>query len=177
MESKLKYLGFENEFLKITRHLGMRGTTSLYEAECKKCKKTFSLARSEIKISRSCGCGRIKAGREIITNAARYEYASKAKVLGCQFALSKFDVESLISSVCFYCGAEPASAVYRKKRGGKGDLAGYRNDIDRVDSSIGYVVGNCVSSCFRCNFAKSDMSVAEFSAWVEKVHAHLHKPV
>lgn len=47
----------------------------------------------------------------------------------------------LRSQPCTYCGAQRKS-----RRGGW---------IDRVDSTVGYIEGNCVPCCFACNTLKS----------------------
>lgn len=57
---------------------------------------------------------------------------------------------------CHYCGDEVFSA-----------------GIDRVDSSAGYVKGNIVRCCEKCNRAKSNMTVDEFISHCQKVVAHV----
>ena len=48
--------------------------------------------------------------------------------------------------------------------------ASYRyNGIDRVDSKIGYVEGNIVPCCEKCNFMKSNLEVDVFLEHVHKI--------
>jgi len=42
--------------------------------------------------------------------------------------------------------------------------------IDRIDSSKGYVSGNCLPCCTSCNHMKNDMDYYEFLEHVEKVY-------
>ncbi len=96
------------------------------------------------------------------------EYVYNAKAKNVTFSLSKDEAHQLFESDCWYCG-EPPSALKRLKK----SLTGYtHNGIDRVDSSLGYVTGNVVSCCRICNYAKRQLSVVDFLAWVERVHAH-----
>lgn len=44
--------------------------------------------------------------------------------------------------------------------------------IDRVDSSIGYIVSNCVACCSQCNYAKRTAPAEQFLQWVKRVYEH-----
>ena len=76
---------------------------------------------------------------------------------GYFWALTPVETYRLFIGACVYCGAES------KWPSG-------RNGIDRVDSSIGYVPSNCVSSCSHCNRAKGARSVEEFKAWAARLY-------
>ncbi len=71
------------------------------------------------------------------------------------FDLSVEQVEALASQDCFYCEAPPAN-----------NRAGLLyNGIDRKNNDQGYVVGNCVPCCHRCNSVKGDkLSFSEMRA-------------
>lgn len=43
------------------------------------------------------------------------------------------------------------------------------NGVDRLDSTKGYFLANCVAACKRCNQGKNNMTVREFLAWVRKI--------
>lgn len=47
------------------------------------------------------------------------------------------------------------------------------NGIDRLDNSGGYVSGNIVSCCQRCNMAKGKMSAGDFIGLCMAVSAHI----
>jgi hypothetical protein len=94
-------------------------------------------------------------------------YKATAKHKGFEFRLSKEEFKELVISPCFYCGIRP----YRTWRhthvlkNGTADVL-MANGIDRVDNSKGYIQGNVVSACPKCNYAKRDMSLIEFKEWV-----------
>jgi len=73
---------------------------------------------------------------------------------------------------CFYCGVEPSYTRKRKYLGGKDVIF---NGIDRVNNNKGYVKGNCVTACFKCNQAKHSMSKDEFLEWIKKVYEFNYK--
>jgi hypothetical protein len=66
----------------------------------------------------------------------------------------------LIKSCCFYCGDYPNTVT--------GKLT--HNGVDRLNSNLGYTIGNVVPCCKRCNIAKSSMSVTEFKKHVELIY-------
>lgn len=65
------------------------------------------------------------------------QYRNNARRRNIEFELSVKEFESLIPGECYYCGEES-----------KG--------IDRVSSSKGYFIANCVSCCSQCNFIKNN---------------------
>lgn len=84
---------------------------------------------------------------------------STAKSRGLEFALNRVEYTDLVLDNCFYCTAEPSPI----------------NGIDRVDNSKGYVRGNTVTCCKRCNVAKNDHSREEFETWAIRLGANLFK--
>ncbi len=58
---------------------------------------------------------------------------------------------------CHYCGLSVFSS-------GSG--------LDRLDSNKGYIEGNCVPCCYRCNVMKGDLPTDEFYEQVERILAH-----
>jgi 5-methylcytosine-specific restriction endonuclease McrA len=43
------------------------------------------------------------------------------------------------------------------------------NGIDRLDSSVEYVISNCVPCCSKCNVAKHFHAVDDFLSWVDRI--------
>lgn len=66
--------------------------------------------------------------------------------------LSYEQIGNLMKNSCSYCGYNDSYV-----------------GVDRVDSSVGYVAGNVVSCCTKCNFAKNEFSVADFIAHCQKI--------
>lgn len=103
------------------------------------------------------------------------QYKRNAKSRGLVFALTKDELKTLIVKDCFYCGAPPSNTV--KTFSGRPGVhrAVMYNGIDRIDSSKDYILENCVTCCFICNWAKANMSVEQFRTWIKKVYIHQFK--
>lgn len=91
-------------------------------------------------------------------------YRQGAKTRGYEFSLSKEEFLFLLTSPCFYCASPPQENILRNNLG--------VNGIDRLDNSLGYISGNVVPCCSRCNTAKSSMSYKEFMEWIGRVYFH-----
>ncbi len=96
-----------------------------------------------------------------------HRYSSRVPGKQINFALSQQEVEHLLKSNCAYCDSEPAR-VYKAY---KEAYPIVHNGIDRIDSGLGYTMGNCSPCCWCCNHAKGDMSVVDFYRWIERVVA------
>jgi hypothetical protein len=64
-----------------------------------------------------------------------------------------------ISWNCVYCDIQPA------------------NGLDQVYPSQGYVVGNTVACCWKCNRAKSIMTQSDFIRWIKRVAEKMHPSI
>jgi hypothetical protein len=123
--------------------------------------------------TRSCGCLKFQprvdedrlAVRQVISS-----YRAGAKKRGLEWQLSEEAVANLIFSPCYYCGDQRATAVVLRAR-----RVAERNGIDRIDNDKGYVLSNVVPACERCNFAKRDMTVTEFTSWLVRASKHLEE--
>ncbi len=122
--------------------------------------------------TRSCGCLRkdrkywaLPKG-EAALNDLMSRYKRHARLTGRTFFLDLDGFRSLVTSRCHYCGIEP-SQVIQARYGLNGGIR--YNGVDRVDSTKGYEVGNVVSCCGQCNRAKSDLTIDEFRAWVDRL--------
>lgn len=82
---------------------------------------------------------------------------SRALRAGLEVTLTLEEFEELCGTECSYCG---------------GNLPATGSGIDRINSSIGYIKSNCRACCGTCNRAKSDMTEAEFRAWVCRVYSN-----
>jgi hypothetical protein len=93
---------------------------------------------------------------------------SNYKCHGKDFELSFEEFTSLVSQDCKYCGTKPEQDRFSKNR----KLSLKLNGIDRVDSSIGYTLDNCVPCCSTCNGMKSDLPVGQFLTHINKIFKH-----
>lgn len=80
------------------------------------------------------------------------QYIGRANQKGLTFALTTEEFNHILGSQCVYCGS------------------GSRITIDRVDSSLGYVIDNCVPACYVCNMMKYTWDKDEFLGHVVKIY-------
>ena len=130
--------------------------------------------------TKSCGCygfesrkaKRLPNNKGVI-NQIILGYKRHARDRGLDWELTYEQVEDIIQSPCFYCGEEKSNLKITKNC-----QEGFRyNGIDRIDSSKGYVIGNVVASCKKCNLAKMDMDQKDFIIWVQKVADYTKKTI
>jgi hypothetical protein len=125
----------------------------------------------------SCGCfhrdqliaNNIGRGSNPVYSAMRNLYRSyikSARNREIEFDITIEEFEELTTSTCSYCGTEP----HINWKGHRKESGYIYNGIDRLDRSIGYVIGNCVTSCKKCNWAKGKMGVKEFGQFIKNVY-------
>ena len=84
-----------------------------------------------------------------------------------EFNLSFGDYSRIIQSSCFYCGEIPHEYKAKHYYGSV-----FINGIDRIDSSIGYVIDNVVACCKTCNAAKGELTQEQFDGWIRRIYKH-----
>ena len=147
---------------------GQRKQKSRYLCKCD-CGKEFVRQYSSIvgkgaKI-KSCGCKKAEIlafknrNKRILNSPAKSlmaRYKVGARKRGLSFSLSLSEFSKITSMNCNYCGVAPFQIS-------KGHWNDYEyNGIDRLDSSKGYYLDNCVPCCGNCNLMKLDMSYIDF---------------
>lgn len=106
---------------------------------------------------------------EALRNAVIRTYRRNAKLRDLDFTLCDEEVSALLGGDCAYCGAPPSRTLSDPAH--HGDFV--CNGIDRVENRIGYVPGNVVSCCARCNYGKHTCTYDEFIEWIARVARHL----
>jgi hypothetical protein len=143
------------------------------------CGKTTTVRTTMLvkKRTKSCGCLRrtFTRGNALPSGMAALNglfaaYEARAKKRRYSFDLSLDEFQILTSRNCHYCGVAPQQV---RKQGSCPTTYTY-NGIDRIDNDLGYTFGNCFSCCRVCNQAKSDLSHAEFMAWLKRAYTHLN---
>lgn len=119
--------------------------------------------------TRSCGCGRRQKGNRLphgrsARNSIVHVYKGAAKRRGLCWLMPDDEVDRIFASDCHYCGARPT----RVRRLGRSSSFVY-NGLDRVDSRVGYTPANVVACCFNCNYAKRDMTLEQFTEWIDRL--------
>lgn len=125
--------------------------------------------------SKSCGCLKIEVDktREMLPFGESafnrlYDWSrDNAKRKGILFELTKEQYKSIVQHNCTYCGEPPKENHFKKTNGHF-----MANGVDRVDSSVGYVLNNCVPCCEDCNRMKMAHTVDYWLAHMIKVLEH-----
>lgn len=81
-----------------------------------------------------------------------------ARKMGFNLSIDEF--EYIVTQKCFYC-SRPPSEAYTKRRYKSGEPL-LSNGVDRIDSSLGYSLDNCVPCCSVCNVGKMALSQGDF---------------
>lgn len=124
------------------------------------CGKQSTVRAAHLKGSKisSCGCMQGNKGLEYgdaSFNSLYSTYIRGAKIRGLSFELSKEIFKILTQSDCYYCGVKPYLVVKRSRNNGNYTYMG----VDRVDNSSGYIDGNVVPCCIKCQRAKNSVSI------------------
>jgi 5-methylcytosine-specific restriction endonuclease McrA len=172
-KSGQKYYNFT-----ITNRAPSKRTSSGYSYTCWECicdcGQKFITTTKQIRrgVRRSCGCmsksNRFKQipVKDVVINIKNGHYKQKAKERSIEWQLTKDQFAQLIFKDCNYCNQKPSMKV----KGPKGLL--FVNGVDRVNSSVGYKLENCVPCCKICNRAKGDMSIDDFKQWIKKIYVY-----
>ena len=100
---------------------------------------------------------------------SRYKtYISGAKSRSLNFNLTIEEFDRLTKQTCNYCGNY--SKIDRFK-----NLPYGVSGIDRIDSSNGYYLENCVPCCNMCNLMKQDFEIQHWLEQVDKIHNYMKK--
>jgi hypothetical protein len=125
----------------------------------------IGVATTETKTCKMCRDGNktqdMKRDKEHRNELARtnihdkyYRYIKSCGERCLEFRLTFDEFVNIVNNHCFYCGYKNSDFV---------------NGIDRKNSSIGYILDNCVTSCKMCNYMKGSLSVDVFIKRVEHI--------
>lgn len=130
----------------------------------------------------SCGCYMREVARSLADsrrkppgvrarNKVMYIYKKHAKTAGREFSLTTEEFTELTSASCHYCGRPPMRTHTPFTRPERSTTTYDYNGIDRKDSSLGYILENCLTCCTECNRAKMDMSYEDFIIYLDTLAA------
>lgn len=169
-------LNIENENFKVLK-IDEDGTAknsrhTKYFVQCKKCGKIFSRRASVIRNSlnniQCSNCRHIRYNRPL--NVLEYKtycyYRTSAKKRNLEWDLNEQQFKNLIKLNCAYCGNIPQ----KRKTVTYKDEFEEINGIDRIDSTKGYTINNCVPCCSKCNLMKSDFTKNDFLNHISKIY-------
>lgn len=143
------------------------------------CGKELTTTAYELRSGRtkSCGCQRAVRGvtlgrsKRHAPGSAMFRqvvrsYKERASRKGITYSLTDAQAKVLMEACCHYCGKEPAQI----KKPGNGCWGRFvYNGVDRLDSTAGYEIMNCVPCCKDCNYAKRSRTESEFIAWAKRI--------
>jgi hypothetical protein len=129
----------------------------------------------------SCGCYQKEVTRNRVIqpkgvasfNQLYNRYIGQARERGLLFNITKDEFKYFTKQNCYYCGKEPSQVTFAKNKNTNGEYI--YNGLDRINPSIGYIIGNIVSCCGECNKGKSDKSEKEFLEWIERIYNFKNK--
>lgn len=125
-----------------------------YLVRCTKCGYEHVKAYNKTNWLTYKGCNKCQASFEDPElNKIKRAYKSNAKARGLSWELTDEQFLELVTKDCTYCGH---SQKY--------------NGIDRIDSSKGYTINNCVPCCTWCNVMKLNHSESEFLAHIRQIY-------
>lgn len=137
-----------------------------WRCSCADCGTDIYLTSHQIQTDHSryckrCGYAHSQDNRRLPKDVAAWNkyYGSivrRSLEFGDVCDMTKEEIMELTTQPCYYCGAEPKA---RNKYL-------FRNGLDRIDSSRGYIKSNCVPCCRDCNIMKMDRPV---SVWFNKM--------
>lgn len=128
----------------------------------------------------SCGCLKIEKAKkpkgEAGFNDLYGEYKKRSIKSNREFSLSKDEFRKLTKDLCFYCGDVPRNEHiphHSRSIASREHEKYIYNGVDRVDSSKGYNINNCVTCCKLCNIAKHNLSKMEFYSRIQRIYTYL----
>jgi hypothetical protein len=174
--------------LKVTSFAERRGTHTYWNCTCD-CGNTIVVRGSAITSgkAKSCGCFRSESignwnkrrrnPDPWISEMNVYRYHLSVdklsrRHLAITWGLNLEEYKVLVTSNCYYCGAEPSGLPLLKHLRGSGVR---KSGIDRVDNLKGYEPGNCVPCCAGCNREKGARTQGEFLESTRRRYLHLQK--
>lgn len=188
-------IGSKHGELTVLEYIGKKGIQNMYLCECScgvKLNRSFTRIVNEHRTHRGCkNLQNLKhhnlkyTPEEASFRSKASNYKAIAKKREHSFELTMEQTIDFLKGNCHYCGSAPLgefNAIVRN-RNYKSQYNFYEKEeynikysgIDRIDSSLGYSLNNCVSCCRHCNTAKLDRTYEEFKEWVTKVYNNLIK--
>ncbi len=136
--------------VKINYHYNNKG--EIIEKQCKLCLNLKTLDNFYKRSAQKDGFNTIcKECRQNRVEERYLRYKNRTKNSKIDFKLTLDEFYTLTSMPCIYCGEYDKIFMGKKYTG-----------IDRIDSSKGYILNNCVPCCFICNRMKLNGAYEEF---------------
>lgn len=122
--------------------------------------------RAKVKAERAENPEKIRAQNRSYANSRegkKKKILIDAKSRGKSVSMTDEEIMNMTDLPCVYCGKETEDAIRR-------------NGIDRLDSSSGYDLSNCVSCCGVCNLSKGQVDPITFIERAKQISLHHDGP-
>lgn len=122
--------------------------------------------------AKSCGClqkelvaARSKKELGFAAKTAVWNYYKRNAITrNVSWNLSRAEFDEIVVKNCHYCKVTPESLWITPEGDGF-----CRSGVDRIDSSKGYELANCVPCCKICNRAKNNLPLEVFLTWISRL--------
>lgn len=141
--------------------------------KCNRCKKTKKINEFHKDKSRKLGVRSIckscvhtydrKRDKDPERRFKKYKKGAQYRKLDFNIKITQF--KKLTSCPCTYCG-DFSKSIYDDSTF---DFCG----LDRLNSNKGYIKGNIVPCCNKCNLMKGSLSYQEFTSAVKKINKNM----
>lgn len=98
----------------------------------------------------------------------------RCKKHNIEVSITVDDYTKIINQNCFYCGDAPKETTRFATRKYVNTEPVFANGVDRIDSSVGYTLNNCIPCCTSCNYAKHQLTQKEFFDKIIKIYKNLN---
>ena len=166
---KLTVVGFHSIYTR-----GKKSSTTRWLCRCE-CGFETVVHGVDLKQGKQVSCGTGSCKNRLPNGEASFReimrvYMRNAKARGINWVLTPDQFRTLIAGNCHYTVKAP-TAIWRCKPHGYSDTLVW-NGVDRLDSTKGYTIENCVPCCAEVNRAKMEMSHDDFVAMVSSIYQH-----
>jgi hypothetical protein len=159
--------------LKALNKTEIKNGEAFYECQCE-CGNIVEVRGGNLVTggSKSCGCQRTRTridksiAGESAFNHIYANYKCLARRRKINFQLTKEEFREIINQNCFYCNKSPSNIDGKYFTTGSYLYSG----IDRIDSNLGYIIGNVVPCCKICNVMKSNLSKNDFLNHIKQIY-------
>lgn len=170
---KILPIGTKFGLLTIVGIAPSRGEKGYFRTVCDCGKETVkSLLTLQGGYSKSCGAGCPIRFPDAAKNLVLSRYKMGARNRHLVWELSDKEFFWIATQNCHYCGVLPSLTEQPRV---KGAPTFTYSGVDRKDSTLGYIEGNCLPCCTECNRAKMQRSYNDFLKWIARVANHIIK--
>lgn len=169
-------LGKSINIYKVLEFSYNKKNSNFYKCKCLKCDNISIVKINSIKSNKNCINCR-KHGSEP-TEKSQFNYKLNQYITGAKkrnliFELSEKEFKKIILKNCYYCNSEPIPKKYNNSKNKTKTIK--FNGIDRIDSTNGYSLKNCIPCCEMCNRMKMAYKQEDFLEQIKKIYNNLLK--